>query len=272
MCMHSPHPVIKLAEIYPQLYLPVSEGGSRTELYKRIVRLGMTYTGESTCFSLSPEDELTYPGTPYGKVACIYLSLREDFISFIRIMRYRCEPYTISDSVGAMFISGIVNWRRRFAGEEYKDEIIVLSKGGYSGTDHSRTPYTRDKWLDISKKIRTYHEITHFICRRLFPERLPAVTEEVICDAAGMLHAFGGYDGRLAEIFLGVEREGLTPGGRLENYIGVDEDASGAAARAKRMIAAVSGEIGKLNFRPGSDTPDYTEIIRRLASVLFPYR
>ena len=264
------HPVLILSEIYPQLYLPVYKGASTSELYQKIVSSGYAYQSDATCFSLSDEDELIYIDTPYGRLTCIYLSCRDDFENFIRIMRYECEPVMIPASIGAMFITGINN-QRKLEGHQKEyikernrdaynafqyfiakkknctDKIIVLSKGGYSGVDYKRTKYPLSRWYEISKKIRIYHEYTHFIYRNLFMEKRDIIREEIICDAMGLLYAISEYDTSLAKMFLGVEHEKYTWGGRLESYIEKGSDIEAAASKAKRIIAEVSERLADIN-------------------------
>ena len=91
-----------------------------------------------------------------------------------------------------------------------------------------------ESWLTASYRIRKAHECTHFICRRLFPEKINAVWDELAADAVGLYAAFGRYDLPVAERFLGVGADGYT-GGRLENYA-KGEDLNELARKVRRTM------------------------------------
>lgn len=48
-------------------------------------------------------------------------------------------------------------------------------------------------WIRASDDIRKYHELTHFVCRRLYPDLIDKVRDELIADAVGICAAFGEY-------------------------------------------------------------------------------
>ena len=149
---------------------------------------------------------------------------------------------------GASILDGVINWRKirahekefraangpqadwesefvRFTSDRanFKDALILLSRGPYSAVPASALGLDEDAWLALSHVIRKAHECTHFICRRLFPDKKDAVWDELTADAVGIRAAFGRYDAALAERFLGISQSGYT-GGRLENYMSGEED------------------------------------------------
>ena len=248
-----------LAEIYPQLYLtPGAEGAE--EAYSRIVRRGEDAPAHSLAhFRGSSLDELTTESTPAGEVRAVTLGNRQDFEMFLQIMANRCVPVEIPATQGASILDGVVNWPRihahreawlaeggdplgwteefrRFVSEprNYRDALIILSVGPYSAVRAEEAGLAEDEWIAASQKIRKAHECTHFICRRLFPDRINAVWDELVADAAGLYAAFGRYDLALAERFLGITAEGYT-GGRLENYA-QGEDLRALAQKAHRTL------------------------------------
>ena len=107
--------------------------------------------------------------------------------------------------------------------KNYLDALIVLSYGPYSNISADRMGLSSDEWLTISHTIRLYHECTHFICRRLFPQKIDAIWDELVADAIGLFAAYGHYDKEKACIFLGVDEKGYT-GGRLENYAKTEDE------------------------------------------------
>ena len=68
----------------------------------------------------------------------------------------------------------------------------------------------------------------------MFPDKINAVWDELVADAVGLYAAFGRYDLRLAELFLGIHENGYT-GGRLENYAG-EENLDDLARKAHRTL------------------------------------
>ena len=247
-----------LADVYPQLYLTPGKEGA--ELCRLIVRKGNGAPGRSLeHFRGSQLDDVSIEKTPAGEVQVITLGDRRDFEMFLQIMAFRCEPAEIPATQGASILDGVVNWPKIRAHQEawlaaggnpllwpeefrqftadprnYKDALIVLSVGPYSAVPAEEAGLAEDAWIAASHRIRKAHECTHFICRRLFPDRISAVWDELVADAVGLYAAFGRYDLGLAERFLGVSPEGYT-GGRLENYAG-EEDLDGLARKVHRTL------------------------------------
>lgn len=235
-----------LAEVYPQLYLTPGEEGA--ELYAQIVRRGQDAPKHSLDhFRGNSRDSLTLEKTPAGEVQIVTLGDRHDFELFLQIMGNRCVPMEIPATQGASILDGVINWTkirkneeeylaaggnplklkeefRRFTSEprNFKDALIVLSTGPYSAVRAEDAGMDEETWLAASYRIRKAHECTHFICRRLYPEKINAVWDELVADAVGLYAAFGRYDLALAERFLGSSADGYK-GGRLENYSGGED-------------------------------------------------
>ena len=230
-----------LAKRFPQIYLKPETGVSQSEIYRAIIRRGEQYEGDLDHFIGSPEDSITVESTPAGEVSVVFLKQRADFECFYRIMAAKCEPIEIPPSIGATYIGGINDWSkihahmeeyRRMGGEDTKSEfsrftsdssnykvaMILLSDGPYSALSCDKTPYGEDEWKPVSLNIRRYHELTHFVCRRLYPQKRNAVWDELLADCFGLLCATGSYDPTLAQAFLGIEN-GVYIGGRLESYL-----------------------------------------------------
>ena len=75
-----------------------------------------------------------------------------------------------------------------------------------------------EEWIQRSVRIRLYHELTHFICRKFWPEKKDALRDEIYADCIGLVAAFDDYDTYLAKLFLGIDKEQYRKGGRLEHY------------------------------------------------------
>ena len=75
--------------------------------------------------------------------------------------------------------------------ENYIDTLVVLSRGPYSGVPASAVGVREDEWLALSDTIRRYHELTHVICRRLYPGDVEPIRDELAADAVGLYAANG---------------------------------------------------------------------------------
>lgn len=266
--------VSRMAACYPQLLFPLSTDTQGSAEYRAAVLRGMP-TDREPQFIGSDRDQLWYCRTPAGEAAVWYLEHREDFEHALCALAYRCEPRDILPSVGASMVSGLINWEkirshkltyfasggldwktefRRFTSEKanYRDTLILLSSGPYSAIPAETLQLSEGLWLEKSVVIRKYHELTHFVCRRLWPEKADTLRDEIIADCIGLLAAFGEYNDQYARTFLGIENRQYRPGGRLEHYFGEPAECAAASRRAENMIAelsnAVSPHIGKNVF------------------------
>lgn len=242
----------ELAEIYGQLYLEPGEEGE--QLYPEVVLKGrMPEVRKLDHFHMTDEDSCCLAQTPAGGVMVITLHDRRDFETFLQIMGKKCRRVDIPATQGASILDGVINHRKieahrdeffRKAKEEgkepdqlewlqersrfledkrnYRDALIILSVGPYSGVPADKAGFPEPDWLSISQTIRMYHECTHFVCRRLFPDKIDAIWDELAADAVGIYAALGRYDLGLAGTVLGI-RDGKYTGGRLENYVPEDE-------------------------------------------------
>ena len=232
-----------LAEIYQQLYVVPSENGA--EQYREIVLKGHPPARKNLDhFITSDNDSCCTEHTPAGDATVITLDERADFEMFLQIMCNRCTPQEIPATQGAVHVSGIINrpkvdafmetwhkehpdaspqeWTDAFQAFQkdksgYTDTLIILSTGPYSAVPAEDMNLSEAEWLRLSLIIRKTHELTHFICRKLFPSQVSAVWDELVADAAGLYAAFDCFEPARAERFLGI-RDGLYVGGRLENY------------------------------------------------------
>ena len=238
--------IAKLAETYPQLYLDPDR--EEKEAYRKIVLEGENPETKSLAhFSQNPLDREETVDTPAGKVQVVSLRNRKDYEVFVRCMMAAKEGprAPVPASQGASTLVAF-NWPRihaheaafmeeqRAAGisdpdwsaefrrfisvkENYQDLLVVLSWGPYSHIQASEAGQQEETWLEISYEIRKNHELTHVICRRLYPERIEAVWDELVADAVGIYAAFGYYDPEMEKLFLGYREERYVSG-RLENY------------------------------------------------------
>ena len=254
------HILEKLSRRYPQLLLPISDETRHGEVYKNAVLRGIELTGTPD-FSLSDEDTFEVVNTPAGTVEVLTLADRADFEHCIRALAHRCENAELPKTMGASTISGLINWEKirnrqkeYFAsgGEDwdsefaaftadrrnFRDTVIVLSQGCYSALSAEEAGYESDLWLSHSHEIRKYHELAHFVSRKLFPDNKDAVRDEVLADMNGIIGALGHFDAELEEKFLGIHN-GKYSNGRLENYV-APEELKGAVERVCAMLDYLS--------------------------------
>lgn len=256
--------LLKIARRYPQLLLPIRAGMRQTEEYKSAV-LGGEIPDSLPDFRCPAEIRTETADTPAGRAEILYLGDREDFLHAYQALAYRCEPTPIPDSVGAVTIGGLINWEKihghrdayikaggedwdtefdRFTAEKknYLDRVILLSGGNYSNVPPEDAGLSAAEWKEKSYLIRKFHELTHFICRGLYPEDIDALRDEVIADSIGLTAAFGFYDTALARRFLGVEGGVFHKGGRLSHYA-KEEELPAAVQRVGVMIDDYAARI-----------------------------
>ena len=268
----------ELAAEYPQLFLDPDTDTQET--YRRVVLRGeMPEAGSLAHYVSDPHDAMETVDTPAGPVRVVTLGNRRDFELVLRgLMAAKNGPKaTIPESQGAAMLT-VFNWPRihahiaQFPPEEqaaefrrftsvktnYLDMLVVLSRGPYSGVSAEAAGCSEEEWLALSDTIRRYHELTHVICRRLYPDDIDPVRDELIADAVGLYAAYGRFDPEKEKLFLGV-KGGRYIGGRLENYTAEPEKLAGRVGaeldRMKQVIDARAGAepfalIGALMKKP----------------------
>ena len=256
--------LLAVASDYPQLYL--NPDIDDREEYRRIVLQGEEPAAKSLDhYAGSEKDCDETVDTSAGKVRVVTLGNRKDFELVMRgLMAAKDGPLApIPASQGAAMLT-LFNWPRihshlaefpkeeqaeefkRFTSDKanFTDMLIVLSRGPYSGIGAEEAGFNEKEWLDYSDIIRRNHEITHVICRRLYPDDVDPVRDELIADAVGLYVAFGHFDPEMEKLFLGI-KDGRYIGGRLENYTDAPEHLVGPVCeqldRMKKIIDKQSG-------------------------------
>ena len=254
----------RLAADYPLLYLDPDRDGQET--YRQVVLRGAEPEQKSLAhYRGDPGDREETVETPAGPVRTVTLGDRRDFELVIRgLMAAKEGPLApVPKTQGAAMMT-VFNWPRihahlaqfpdeeqaaefkRFTSvrENYTDMLVVLSRGPYSGVDAAAAGRTEGEWQALSDTIRRYHELTHVICRRLYPEDIDPVRDELIADAVGLYAAYGRFDPEMEKLFLGI-RDGHYTGGRLENYTDEPEKLAEriepALVRIRQVTDAQSG-------------------------------
>ena len=93
------------------------------------------------------------------------------------------------------------------------DCLLVLSRGPDGGVPAPAADCGKDEWLASSDTIQCFHELNYVICRRLYPGDVAPLREELVADAVELYAAFGSFDPKIEQIFLGI-RDGRYTGGQ----------------------------------------------------------
>ena len=258
-----------LAAEYPQLYL--DPDSDTQEVYRRVVMRGEEPERKSLShYRGDPGDREEIADTPTGQVRVVTLGNRQDFELALRsLMAAKDGPQIpIPESQGAAMLT-VFNWPRihahlaQFPEEEraaafrhftavrenYVDMLVVLSRGSYSHVDAATVGETEEEWLGHSDTIRRYHELTHVICRRLYPGDVAPIRDELVADAVGLIAAYGRFDPETEKLFLGI-RDGRYTGGRLGNYTDTPEALTAPVCAAlERIRAIMEKQAGTETFR-----------------------
>ena len=245
------------------MLFPVSDGVSKSFAYRRAVLLGKEYTG-TLDFTMCEKDRFVRLDTPVGTAEALLLYKRTDFEKCACALANRCEPRAFPKSVGAFMISGLTNWekvrsgltqhrecennglidweRLRAVGCDYKDKIILLSSGYYSGVAPETVGIREDEWIEKSITIRMYHELAHFVCRTRYPKNIDAIRDEIFADMVGIVAAFGYFDVDMAKKFLGISGTTISQEGRIRYYI-KDRDENAAHDEANFWLSWLKKRI-----------------------------
>jgi hypothetical protein len=193
--------------------------------------------------------ELRIHPAPAGRVPVLIARGRQELVALIQAFAGRNEPREVPPAQGASMISGLVNWARvrklekqwsatppeqRVSAtwpeelarisrrpELFRDRLMILGNGPYSGVDASELGQDEAGWQETSLTIRLHHESTHYLTRRLLGSMRNNVLDELMADYAGMVAACGRFRADWFLRFLGVDRDGSRRlGGRIALYRG----------------------------------------------------
>ncbi len=261
-----------LAQRYPQLFVAPAEGAQ--DAHRMASARGIAPDGANLDhFITTPDDELREVNTPTGPIEVLFLKNRSDFETFLQIIGHKSNPVPIARTVGAITFRGMADWGKvskayadylasggtdwpaefmRLAKQPgaFRGELIIISEGPYSNISAAQTPFSEADWLRVSREVRLHHECAHVVCRRVMPEDILPVWDEVTADVVGLLCATGSYDATLAALFLGVTHEGFT-GGRLSEYLTEEQ-----LARIDAIAPEVFGALKKIEARTMCEPPD----------------
>ena len=259
----------ELAERYPQLYLDPEREGAHEACLRAVRRGDAPEKNTMDHFRGDRRDTLETVHTPAGPVEILTLYDRADFETFLRIMAFHCGESFIPETQGAAVLKGIVNWPGSLAHRAVVyDTLIVLSSGPYSRVDAAAAGFSEEEWLRISLVIRRFHECTHVVCRRLYPDQIDAVWDELAADAVGIYAALGRFDPELEKLFLGI-REDRYVGGRLQNYVQDTDEPEAWDRLAGRVSSALAGFVPVFEENRGRDPFALISVLEESQSLLW---
>jgi hypothetical protein len=264
-----------LADHLVQLRFPIREGISQTEEYRAVTRRGTSPArlGVTEGIHLRRPERCTVSIHPTwaGAIPVIQTGCREDFETLVRAFTARNEPVAVPASQGACIVAGYNNWDRvrrvqyRWAHEhpdrpfslgdlsdckdQYQDRFLLLSDGWYSGVEPERLALAPLEWQRLSLIVRREHECAHYWTRRVRSSMRNRIFDEVLADYAGIFAACGRFRADWLVAFLGVERDGVRPDGRLHNYRGTPPLSDASFAVLRRLVLAAAEHLEAFDRR-----------------------
>ena len=281
-----------------QLSFPIRSGISAEEDYRAATLKGLRPNAASPLELEDPEGlTLTLHPSLAGTIPILAVRRRPDFETMVRALTARNEPVPIPRAMGACLINGLNNWDRIATlkknwettdpasrecatwGEEfrriiprtalYKDRLIVLSHGPYSGVEGEEIGIDPDEWERLSFLIRLEHECVHALSLKLFGAMRHDLLEELIADWVALVKVFGGYRADLALRFLGLESfPSFRAGGRLEVYRGTPPVSDGAFEVMQRLAADAVKTLETVSKDPSFDPGDEDNLGRLTVALL----
>jgi len=236
--------VAALRDMAVELNFPIAAGLRDTPEYRRLCLDTDTATAElprgrtdgGPAWEAPERIRLFLHDTGAGLLPVIEAPARADFLILVRALGHRNEPVPVPDSMGANFLNGYANRRRFLAVREaraagvlhqeppdsalWKDRLLLLSAGAYSGVPTATMEVSETEWLHRSRTIRLHHESCHVMVRRLFPTLVFGIQDELVADFAGLMEAAGTFRASEFLAFMGLEHfPSYRTGGRFENYL-----------------------------------------------------
>lgn len=235
-------PAAALRNMLWELNFPVAPGISKTPEYANPALAGngageraFASTKEGVAWQAPERLRVFMHDSGAGLLPVIHAAEREDFVTLIRALVHRNEPAAVPASMGASFLNGYHNRQRHVRALEaaeqgllpraacqpslWKDRLLLLTHGLYSGVPAVALGRTDAEWMERSTRLRLAHESCHYAVRRLFPRLKFGLQDELAADFAGLMEADGVFRAEAFLLFMGLEKfPAYRPGGRLENY------------------------------------------------------
>jgi hypothetical protein len=186
-----------LGDLFPALHFPLREAGAEMPPdYRACVFGGRPAPEPAAPPWADPEGfSLELAEREFGAVPVLGIRARADFARALRCLGSRNRAGDLPPRVGAMFLAGVPNRRRRaawlaahppapFAATPVPpgtcdDDLVLLSRGPYAGLP---PPAAGLDWEAVSFRLRLEHELAHLACQRLRGALSRSLTEELVAD------------------------------------------------------------------------------------------
>lgn len=235
-----------LTTCYPQLGFAIQKGISQTTSYKNSVYKGYQIDNliANTSFLNTENIHIEIYKSFAGNIPVFKCVSSASFTFIIQALLHKNEPIEIPDSMGAVLINGIANWKKigtikkewyennpiclhndfhSFLQQNsslYKDQLIILSSKNYSNITPEKLGLSPEKWKEYSYTIRKEHECTHLYTLKKYGNASNNLHDELIADYIGIIATKKVFEKKWLLTFLGLEEyPKYRIGARLENYI-----------------------------------------------------
>ncbi len=269
-----------LQELFPQLSFPVQRGMSRSPGYRAATLGGAppVRLAEATGLPLEDPEAVVldlYPSFA-GRIPVIVVRHRADFATLVQALAKRNEPEDVPLSQGAAMVSGLIDWERirelrrrwealvpagrstatwaeEWAGlrarpELFRDRLVLLSDGPYSGVPASELGLSEARWQELSLVLRREHECAHYFTRRAYGSMRNHLLDELIADYAGMVAAVGEFRADWCLRFLGLRGAAHDRlGRRIEIYRGDPPLSEGACAQLATLVETAAASLERFD-------------------------
>jgi hypothetical protein len=280
-----------------QLRFPIRSGISTEAVYRAATLKGQPPShGDHLELEQSEGLSLILHPSLAGTIPVLAVRDRSDFESLVRALTARNEPVAVPAAMGACLVNGLNNWDRirslksRWEAEDpasresdtwaeefrriipqtslYKDRLIVLSHGPYSGVAGEHSGMSDEEWERLSFDLRLEHECVHALSLKVFGAMRHDLLEELVADWVALVEVFGDYRSDLALRFLGLEAfPTFREGGRLEVYRGSPPLSDRAFLVMQRLAREVVTTLEKIS-RTSSISLDRNDVLGRLTVAL----
>ncbi|MCI4670060.1 MAG: hypothetical protein MRZ79_18125 [Bacteroidia bacterium] len=262
--------------LYP-LNFPIEKGISSTSGYREAQLKGkdskLIPIATGLRLQSGQDIRLRYPKGIGGRLPVLEVPNKKDFAKIIQALAYKNEPQEIPESMGAILIGGITNWKRlhalkkayknssatlpwpiyfkehiRSQKELYQDKIIVLSRKGYSGVSHEQLKLDEKEWLDYSFDIRFHHESAHYFTQRYLGGMRIHLHDEFLADYMGITQSLGYFSKNWFLAFMGLDVGSNQESGRLSNYLPKEHFLSKKSVETLQdMTKEIAGNLASYN-------------------------
>lgn len=261
-----------LAEALPQLRFPIRVGVSQSLDYVRAVRgeappgwLAERPSPSQACavsFEQPSAIQIRLHDTGAGWLPLIHCGCHADFARFAQALRYRNEPEPIPTAMNGLLVEGYLNVGRRQSlrqllrqglvpeGESLdrlaRDRFVLLCPGPYSDLPADSVDLSSERWLEQSLQIRIEHEACHYVVRRLFPERVFGLRDELVADFVALLMVRREFTAEMFGRLMGLEPDGgRCRRGRWEVYASTNQEVAPEelmrAAHSLEQLVSLAG-------------------------------